>query len=371
MAKSAGISQNLRGYDSWIDISSQPSSPLQSPVSNEIVTTGLRVQNPKNTRRRRKFISRFSPVPDETRYTSSQEEYEESESDEDHILAGSDEQTVYNSFSALSSFEADSDSDSDHEKRDKALPLGGTETRAWLDPQHDLFSQKSPNKCHISPENYLSPRSTHGQYPHVARNVFQQQMYRRPADHDAALRASLTTLLSIGAAAARGLPKRELPSSRDNLSGRSQENNESIGLRFMSESELLSSSSRQPLVPSMKPTNVISSYNTLIEKKKLKRSLSEKTKEMKSQSVSQENTTSSTFLTWAVSAGVLVIMSVFGFGAGYLIGRDSGRQEIMAGLNGSVLSNDSICGREVIGSSSTGFKNFKWSVGRGSQGIIT
>lgn len=266
MAKSAGISQNLRGYDSWIDISSQPSSPLQSPVNNEIVTTGLRIQNPKNTRRRRKCVSRFSPVPDETRYTSSQEEYEESESDEDHILAGSDEQTVYNSFSALSPYETDSDSD--RGKRVKTLPVGGTETRALLDPQHDLFSQQSPNKCHISPESYLSPRSTHGQYPHVARNVFQQQIYRRPTDHDAALRASLTTLLSIGAAAARGLPKRELSSGRDNLSGRSQENNESIGLRFMSESELLSSSSRQPSVPSVKPTNVISSYNTLIEKKK-------------------------------------------------------------------------------------------------------
>ncbi|RKF78016.1 hypothetical protein GcM1_214007 [Golovinomyces cichoracearum] len=369
MANSAGISRNLRGYDSWIDISSQPSSPSQSPVNDEIVTTGLRIQNPKNARRRRKCFSRISPLADETRYTSSQEEYEESESDEDHILAGSDEHIVYNSFSALSSYEVDSDSD--RGKRVKTLPVGGTETRALLDPQHDIFSQHSSNKCQISPENYLSPRSTHGQHPHVASNVFQQQMHRRPADHDAALRASLTTLLSIGAAAARGLPKREFPSSRDNLSGRSQENNESIGLRFMSESELLSSSSHQPSVPSVKPTNVISSYDTWIEKKKPKRSWTENTKKMKSQSVSQESAASPTFLTWAVSAGVLVIMSVFGFGAGYLIGRDAGRQEIMAGLNVSVLSKDSICGRGAISSNSSGFKNFKWGVGRGSQGIIT
>jgi hypothetical protein len=39
---------------------------------------------------------------------------------------------------------------------------------------------------------------------------------------------------------------------------------------------------------------------------------------------------SPTLMTWVVSAGVVVLVSVVGFGAGYVIGREVGRQEVLA-----------------------------------------
>jgi hypothetical protein len=80
--------------------------------------------------------------------------------------------------------------------------------------------------------------------------------------------------------------------------------------------------------------------------------------------VTEETLISPTLLTWVVSAGVVVLVSVVGFGAGYVIGREVGRQE---GLAASVSSvNDTASsGRDVLHSSSGGLRRFKWgAVGR-------
>jgi hypothetical protein len=77
-------------------------------------------------------------------------------------------------------------------------------------------------------------------------------------------------------------------------------------------------------------------------------------------------------LTWVVSAGVLVLVSVVGFGAGYVIGREVGRQEGavslggMGSFGGGDAGNATSCGREVIRSSTSGgtLRRFKWGVGR-------
>jgi hypothetical protein len=58
-----------------------------------------------------------------------------------------------------------------------------------------------------------------------------RQISYNQVDHDAALRASLTTLLSIGAAAGRSLQKRQERTTPGN--------NDPIPLRFFPESELL------------------------------------------------------------------------------------------------------------------------------------
>lgn len=69
---------------------------------------------------------------------------------------------------------------------------------------------------------------------------------------------------------------------------------------------------------------------------------------------------SPTLLTWVVSAGVVVLVSVVGFGAGYVIGREVGRQEMLsASMNG--INDTSSCGRDVIRTSSGSLKKLRWS----------
>jgi hypothetical protein len=91
-------SADARHLDSWIEISSQPSSSSLSSAADEIVTTGLRVhQMPASYRRRRQRPGRPSRLNIASRAgsagpASSQEEYEESESDDDdHIITSSGE----------------------------------------------------------------------------------------------------------------------------------------------------------------------------------------------------------------------------------------------------------------------------------------
>ena len=87
---------------------------------------------------------------------------------------------------------------------------------------------------------------------------------------------------------------------------------------------------------------------------------------------------SPTLLTWVVSAGVVVIFSVVGFGAGYVIGREVGRQEGGAALwpsgggggTGNVTTLTSSCGRELASSGTGGaLRRLRWGVG-GGKGVV-
>ncbi|POS86684.1 hypothetical protein EPUL_001839, partial [Erysiphe pulchra] len=368
MARSSGVSQRLRGYDSWIDIPSQSSSQSQSPINNEIVTTGLRIQQVSNLQRRRRAVSRSSPVNVEARGTSSQEEYEESESDEDHILTSSNEHLETNSLIALSSLDVDSDSDRD--ETIKKLPRKAINSKSLSDSKFDLH-QMPLDQRRDAAESFLSPSSTNIQTSYSSRNLFHQNLHRHPTDHDAALRASLTTLLSIGAAAARGLPNRET-NTRRSIVSRDREFKDSFDLRFVSESELMSPSQPQSPHPLMKSTQNIQRHTAFTGKNKRVMASMDKVKAARNnQLASQENNFSSTFLTWAVSAGVIVIISVVGFGVGYVIGREVGRQETLAGINSSTLGNSSAYGKEAMRSSSGSLHRFKWNTGGVSRHVIT
>lgn len=367
MARSSGVPQRLRGYDSWIDIPSHSSSQSQSPVNNEIVTTGLRIQQESNIQSRRRAVSRSSPINIETQGTSSQEEYEESESDEDHILTSSNEHFETNSLIALSSRDVDLDSDQD--EISKQLPRKAINPKSLSDPQFNSH-QMPTDQCRDAIESFLSPCSTNIQPSYSSRKFSHLHLHRHPADHDAALRASLTTLLSIGAAAARGLPNRET-NTRRNIVSRDREFKDSIDLRFVPESELMSPSQPQS-PPNLKSTNNSQRQTAFTGKNKHMMNSMEKSKAAsKNPLVSQENNFSSTFLTWAVSAGVLVIISVVGFGVGYVIGREVGRQETLAGIDSSALANNSTYGKGALRSSSGGLHRFKWNTGGISRHVIT
>jgi hypothetical protein len=87
-------------------------------------------------------------------------------------------------------------------------------------------------------------------------------------------------------------------------------------------------------------------------------------KKKRTASPAEETLISPTLLTWVVSAGVVVLVSVVGFGAGYVIGREVGKQEALAASVGSVNETAS-CGREVMRTSGGTLRRFRWGdVGR-------
>ncbi len=84
---------------------------------------------------------------------------------------------------------------------------------------------------------------------------------------------------------------------------------------------------------------------------------------------------SPTLLTWVVSAGVVVLVSVVGFGAGYVIGREVGRQETLgvggasaiAGNASTAVVDGGSCGIEAIKSGGGTLRRFRWAPGMSSS----
>ncbi|KAE8445928.1 hypothetical protein EG329_012707 [Mollisiaceae sp. DMI_Dod_QoI] len=361
----SGVPPRLRNDESWVEIASQPSSSSLSSIGDEIVTTGLRVQHDPNSRRRRR-VAAPSHIGLEARHTSSsQEEYEESESEDDRVMTSSNEHIVPATSLPRVEYDAGSDSDDDDEN---ATALGRrTDAGPDFTPQPNAFSHPPRQGG-----SYFPPHA-HSRQSNPPRPTRQHSSYNNQADHDAALRASLTTLLSIGAAAARGLPKR---SERNTMTS-----NEPMGLRFVPESELMApnpaaANTSRPLTPSTRARSSPSiSSQEVAEKGKRKTNparatttekiRASKKKRIQVESV-EESLLSPTSLFWAMSAGVVVLV----FGAGFVIGREVGRQEAMASLNGSTLVDGGSCGREVARSSTGTLRRFKWGIGTGS-GIMT
>jgi hypothetical protein len=203
------------------------------------------------------------------------------------------------------------------------------------------------------------------------------------ADNDAALRASLTTLLSC-AAAARGRNKegeKEL-GERAGPSG-----GQPTSLRLVAESELMDPEPRptaqgRVLRVDPVPSPPAPSRTAAPGPEKAKRAATPtpsskspratKKKKTSSSSGVDEALISPTLMTWVVSAGVVVLVSVVGFGAGYVIGREVGHQEALGSLgtaNASSVVDGGNCGREVMRSSGGTLRRFRWGSGMG-KGIV-
>ncbi|PMD41941.1 hypothetical protein L207DRAFT_554127 [Hyaloscypha variabilis F] len=389
MARSSGIPPRLRNegtispripvdsllniQESWVDIASQPSSSSLSSIGDDIVTTGLRVQTDPNVRRRRRVQGMQQANLQPRQNTSSQEEYEESESEEDQVMTSSNEHVIpIPPTVSHPEYDAGSDSDDDDENA-TALGRRTDAGEPTFTPQPNAFSHPPAHRSSL-PGSYFPPHASSGaRPPYPSRNASRQHSsYNPQADHDAALRASLTTLLSIGAAAARGLPKRNQPTNTMS--------NEPMGLRFVPESELIAptipANTSRPMSPSTRARSSPSiSSQEAVEKGKRKAAASkpgEKPRALKKkrmQAVEEEAMISPTLLTWVVSAGVVVLVSVVGFGAGYVIGREVGRQEVLGGLNGSTIIDGGSCGREVARSTGS-LRRFKWGIGGAAKAIV-
>ncbi|PNY20415.1 Uncharacterized protein TCAP_07418, partial [Tolypocladium capitatum] len=376
---SPGLPPRRRFDESWVEVSSQPSSSSLSSIGDEIVTTGLRVAGPHNRRRRLPDSARSLPQQNTIIHaagTSSQEEYDESESEDDQLMTSSTENM------RRPPEEANDDSDADSDDVDNATALGRVSDRPVFQPQPNAFSHpqhQRPQRSHSA--TYAMPPHPHGGFTRPSFSQRSQTRVHRGGvnfmspssareDNDAALRASLTTLLSC-AAAARGLPKTKEEAQVRRLGGDGVgPSNQPMELRLVPESELMEdagpaqpgpipsphtrrsparSPSRADGASTDKPKRVGSAGRSPRATKKKKTATV----------VADDALISPTLLTWAVSAGVVVLVSVVGFGAGYVIGREVGRQEALS-ASVSGVNETTQCGREVIRSSGGGLRRLRW-----------
>ncbi|WEW58574.1 hypothetical protein PRK78_004042 [Emydomyces testavorans] len=409
--------QQLRSEDSWIEVASQPSSSsLSSATANdEIVTTGLRVQQHRNRRG-----SRQPMAPQELDITyshrqhlaseSSQEEYEETESESDRVLSSSNEEISRRPQPSLTLLPGNlSASDvalsSDEDDNSTALGLRNPST---FTPQPNVFSHPPASQTNIRSrttyaasgystgrmENRNRSRRNSRAGTHPMRRIRSQQQQHSPynmyspshhVDHDAALRASLSTLLSC-AAAARGLPKRDnqCPVSERSNASRAAEPS---SFRLVPESVAMGdgpgeyNTLGEPRYRSTTPPSSKRSRSPVTSANKARR----KTSPSKDSSVGPTakrarytvltetgSLISPTVMTWVISAGVVVLFSAISFSAGYVLGREVGRTEAGQGLYGlgdglSGARTSAGCGKDAVNG---GLRQFRW-VGGGSGSGIT
>ncbi|KAL9021895.1 MAG: hypothetical protein Q9185_000909 [Variospora sp. 1 TL-2023] len=367
--------------ESWIEISSQPSSSSLSSAAAD--DNPLRLQHDYHSRRRRRLNPQFrSPYHLHARPTSaagsSQEEYEESESESDRIMTSSNEgldrqlsDRISPPLPILSTSEPTSSGDNDENDDDEnSTALGTLTTEPVFTPQPNAFShppqaaaththfhsaeartsyfqrQRAPPtrpSAHSYPQHRTSNRS------HTPFNVISPS---HQADHDAALRASLSTLLSC-AAAARGLPKRDSPAQQQTPTTTRPSSNkiEPSTLRILPESAIFGNH-EEAARPRPKERGLSSSSSSAVHNDKTKRKASTSrdrrdggsNKKKTRRGGVEELGISPTLLTWVVSAGVVVLFSAISFSAGYVVGKEVGRVEgggIMGGGEGVT------CGKEV------------------------
>lgn len=366
------------------------------------MTTGLRVGGGSMAARRRRLHpplhrASISSEPTVLAGASSQEEYEESESEEDRALTSSAENLPAASRPGIPQpQDAGAETDDDDEN---ATALGRVSDHPDFRPQPNAFSHPPAHLGHRGHSTNSSlpthphagvsrPALSHRSRTrvHRAQPNFMSPAYQ--ADNDAALRASLTTLLSC-AAAARGLPRSKDDAERSQLPTAQAgvgPSDQPVELLLVPEYELMredapvskpSNSSPQAQTSTAPSTSSASKEEpppAATERGKRRASGTGRSartaKKKKTAVASEEAVITPTLMTWVVSAGVLVLVSVVSFGAGYVIGREVGRQEVLAagsGLNASAVAESTSCGREVIRSSGGSLRRFRW--GGMSRGV--
>lgn len=284
---------------------------------------------------------------------------------------------------ALHPYSSASEAASDDEDDIESSTALGPVTEPVFTPQPNAFSHPpssiSQRQNHSAPQSYFpAPRSADrmpGQ-----RNAYRDQRQRQQhapfnmispsyqADHDAALRASLSTLLSC-AAAARGLPKE----TQAGTSGVGPSNRiEPSSLRIVPESVAMGrrkkENTRRPRSHSKVFGNGSASsseaglpFSPSQHKGKRKASSSKDGRSVKkTRSTTIDEMVSPTLMTWVVSAGVVVLLSAIGFSAGYTIGKEVGRAEV-----GTVGGSEGAgCGKEAM---KGGLRRLRWGSGSASS----
>lgn len=413
--------------DSWVEISSQPStSSLSSIATNdEIITTGLRVQhlgsNSHHRPSRRRRLERLAAVTtaqvsyssrEPSIASSSQDEYEESDSESDRVLTSSNEDLGRQSVKSPRFIRAGSSpalvDDFSDDEDDDATALGmrqissspfvpqpnafshppASRDPSWTSPMEPRRSEpsvvsNSSRVTAIRANTNAGPGSSRRRQQHSPYNMLSPS---HQADHDAALRASLSTLLSC-AAAARGLQKQDPPpvtsvSRAPPSSFRLVPESVAMGEESSGGEDAPTSAavaSRQHPRKQPKPVAAQTPSHTS-SKAKRRSSASSKDRSSSHPSSSRKSrranltdsgtATSPTLMTWVISAGVVVIFSAISFSAGYMLGREVARTEMAMGDGGvrsfSGTRASTGCGQEAVKGS---LKRLRWG-GGGSGSVI-
>lgn len=311
---------------------------------------------------------------------SSQEEYDESESESDRVMTSSNEhigpsplrQEVRGLHSVASSDTMSEREEEDDDDDENATAVNYPRSTArQFQPRPNAFSH--PSTEHIvrsqsgtvytprRPATRPGSQRQHSYPQHTPYNVISPH---HQADHDEALRASLSTLLSA-AAAVRGLPKPGQPrtapaatSSRvDPTSLRMVP--ESVALGEITEETSNNSSSRATSSsPSDKSKRKASPAVASVRSSSRDRHAAKKAR--KQSALIEE--ISPTLFTWVVSAGVVVLVSALSFSAGYVVGNEAGYAEAM-GQMGTVGSEAGSCGKEAVRGTGLGLRRLRWTGG--------
>lgn len=378
---------NMMFSESWIDISSRPSSSSLSSAADEIITTGLTVQHDSNMHRRNRRprgghfqIGTGHRVTSAGGGNSSQEEYDESESESDRVMTSSNEhvgpsplrQEVRGPHSIASSDTMSEREEEDDDDDENATAVNYPRSTArQFQPRPNAFSH--PSTEHVvrsqsgtvyTPRRPITRPGSQRQHSYPQHTPYNVISPNHQADHDEALRASLSTLLSA-AAAVRGLPKPGQPrtapaatSSRvDPTSLRMVP--ESVALGEITEETSNGSSSRATSSsPSDKSKRKGSPAVTGVRSSSRDRHAAKKARK---QSALVEEI-SPTLFTWVVSAGVVVLVSALSFSAGYVVGNEAGYAEAM-GQMGAVGSEAGSCGKEAVRGTGLGLRRLRWTGG--------
>lgn len=267
---------------------------------------------------------------------------------------------------SVASSETMSEREEDDEDDENATAVNYPRSRRQFEPRPNAFSHPSnqppirsqsgtvypPRRNATRPATALRQHSYPERTPHTA---------AAPSDHDEALRASLSTLLSA-AAAVRGLPKPGQPRSQQPGSSRV----DPTTLRLVPESVALGGITEESSVGPSSPRTSSSGPSDTSKRKDVRSSSKDRRGVKKARRTGPVvEDISPTLLTWVVSAGVVVLVSALSFSAGYVVGKESGHAEAMGQL-GSAGGEAGSCAREAASKGSgLGLRKLRWTGGAG------
>lgn len=280
----------------------------------------------------------------------------------------------------------------DRDEDENATAIGLPPSEAFFTPQPNVFTHpqyaqaalNQPQSANTFPPSQRPAGNLNQRHSYPAQTQHSPYNALSPSyqiDHDAALRASLSTLLSC-AAAARRLPKSTETQRRATLSNRVDTNT----LRMVPESEILGMETEKPQSAEPGPSDPLSmATREPADKGKRKASavpssaVRSSSKERRSAKKARRGSStgpsiiediSPTLLTWLVSAGVVVLVSALSFSAGYVVGKEAGKTEASTFADfGSGIRDAGRCGRDyIVEHGSSGLRRLRWGGATSSIG---
>jgi hypothetical protein len=287
-------------------------------------------------------------------------------------------QNPYSVASSDTMSEREGDDEDDDDDENATAVNYPRSSRRQFEPRPNAFSHPPTGPGDAAqagasyPTRRPATRGTSQRHSYPQHSPFNAVSPHYQADHDEALRASLSTLLSA-AAAVRGLPKPGQPrASINTASGRVEPTSlrlvpESVALGEVPEdtrSNHISSGTSQS--PSSPRTTSAGTFDKT-KRKDIRSSSKERRSVKKARRTGpMVDEISPTLLTWVVSAGVVVLVSALSFSAGYVVGKEAGHAEAMGQLGG-ITGETRTCSKEAASGigRGLGLRRLRWSGGSG------